>query len=59
VIGTTLAYLFLAAALWGLFRQQSRMPSWKQKIWLAGILTAIAAAGAVGFSNFIEDTLGL
>jgi hypothetical protein len=59
VIGTTLAYLFLGAALMGLFRQQPLTPSWKQKIWLAGILIAIAAAGAVGISNFTEDALGL
>jgi len=59
VIGTSLAFLFLSAALWGLYRLFPLPTSGKQKVWLVGMVLAILASTMVGISNFFEDALGV
>lgn len=59
VVGTSLEFLFLSAALWGLYRLYPLPISGKQKIWSAGMGIAILASTATGISNFIEDALGV
>jgi hypothetical protein len=59
VVGTSLMYLFLSAALRGLYRRYPLPVSGKQKVWQVGIVLAILATAAVAVSNFIEDALGV
>jgi hypothetical protein len=59
VVGTSLAFLFLSAALWGLYRLYPLPTSGKQKVWLVGMVLAILVSAIVGVSNFLEDALGV
>ena len=59
VVGTSLAFLFLSAALWGLYRLYPLPASGTQKVWLVGVVLAILASAVVGVSNFMEDALGV
>ena len=59
VVGTSLAFIFLSAVLWGLYHLYPLPASGKQKVWLVGMALAILASAVVGVSNFIEDALGV
>jgi len=58
-IGTTLAYLFLSASLWGLSRGHALPAKWPGWLKQVGMWLAVFAAGVAGIANLFEDVLGL